>query len=89
LKDLVLGVAVLVAMVGFWFSNVQKRKAQKQMKSLMKDVECLQDAEKNLTSLQDRYVRYKDVDYYLIAFKHFSWDLEIPRLKIIMICVLR
>jgi ABC-type bacteriocin/lantibiotic exporter with double-glycine peptidase domain len=55
LKDLVLGLIVLVAMVGFWFSNVQKRKAQKQMESMIKDVEILQDAEKNLTSLQNRY----------------------------------
>ncbi|XP_028416563.1 stromal interaction molecule 1-like [Dendronephthya gigantea] len=54
LKDFVLGLMVLVAMMGFWFSNVQKRKAQKQMESMTKDIEFLQDAEKNLTSLQNR-----------------------------------
>ena len=55
LKDLILGLIVLVAMVGLWFSNVQKRKAQKQMESMIKDVEFLQDAEKNLSRLQNRY----------------------------------
>ena len=54
LKDLVLGLAVIIAMGSFWFSSVQKRKAQNQIGIMMKDIEYLQEAEKNLTGLQDR-----------------------------------
>lgn len=53
-----LGLVVLVAIAGFWFSNIQKRRAQKQMEAMMKDVGLLQDAEKNLSSLQNRYTTY-------------------------------
>ena len=56
MKDFILGLAVLIAMAGFWFSNVQKRKAQKEIEVMMKDVEYLQQAEKDLTRLQNRYV---------------------------------
>ena len=49
-------------MTGFWFSNVQKRKAQKQMETMLKDVECLQEAEKHLTGLQSRSVSAHYID---------------------------
>uniref|UniRef100_UPI003AAD7317 stromal interaction molecule 1-like n=1 Tax=Centroberyx gerrardi TaxID=166262 RepID=UPI003AAD7317 len=52
-KDLVLGVSVLMALGGCWFSWVQSRSSRVHLGQLMKDLEGLQRAEQSLLDLQD------------------------------------
>ncbi|XP_071369797.1 stromal interaction molecule 1-like isoform X2 [Centroberyx affinis] len=53
-KDLVLGVSVLMALGGCWFSWVQSRSSRVHLGQLMKDLEGLQRAEQSLLDLQDK-----------------------------------
>ncbi|KAI3374065.1 hypothetical protein L3Q82_022624 [Scortum barcoo] len=54
LKDLVLAVAVLMALGGCWFAYVQTRKSRDDLGRLMKDLEGLQRAEQSLMDLQEK-----------------------------------
>lgn len=53
-KDLVLGVSVVMAIAGCWFSFMQTRKSRDDLGRLMKDLEGLQRAEQSLLDLQDK-----------------------------------
>ncbi|KAM3869038.1 stromal interaction molecule 1b [Diretmus argenteus] len=53
-KDLVLGVSVLMALGGCWFSFIQTRSSRDNLGKLMKDLEGLQRAEQSLLDLQDK-----------------------------------
>ncbi|XP_054706665.1 stromal interaction molecule 1-like [Uloborus diversus] len=52
LKDVLLAMSLIIAVVGCWFAYVQHKSSQTHMQKMMKDMEALQKAEDSLFDLQ-------------------------------------
>lgn len=54
-KDMILAVIVVLMTLACLYSFNERKYAKRQMEQMLKDVECMQEAEKNLKNTQQKY----------------------------------
>lgn len=59
-KDVILAVALIIAIGGVWFAYVQHKSSQSHLKKMLKDMDTLQKAEEQLMGLQQELDKIRE-----------------------------